>query len=128
MVTDRRGAACSVFNQKVTKLIWRLLADALGDDLNIIKSEVDKGRSLLTTWGNEFFVVLREEKTDQGRELVIVAAAGKNSKPHLHSIYEQAKLNGFASIRVHTLRPEAMLRMSRAWGFKRCETIIKAVL
>jgi hypothetical protein len=115
--------------QKVTRLIWRLLASALGDDLLAVQQEVASGRAVLTRWNNEFFVVLRDEKTDLGKELVIVAAAGKNSLKHLVDISQQAKAQNYQSIRLHTLKPEPMLRMSKSagLGFERAETILRRV-
>ena len=115
--------------EKVTRLIWRLLASALGDDLLEIQQEVTEGRSILTVWGNEFFVVLRDEQTTSGKELVIVAAAGRNSKKHLPEILRQAQSQGYKSVRLHTLKPEPMLRISKAagLGFERAETILRRV-
>jgi len=101
----------------------------LGDDLRIIQSEVSQGAAQLIAWGdNEFFTVLRGEMSAHGKELVIVAAAGKNSVFHLHAIHQQAKAQGFVSVRLHTMRPESMLRMGKSLGFEKAETILRAVL
>lgn len=119
----------AVHQEKVNRLIWRLLETALGSDTPIIKREVEQGRSILTQWNNEFFVVLRDEQTTLGKELVIVAAAGKNSRSHLPEILRQAELQGYKSVRLHTLKPEPMLRISKAagLGFARAETILRKV-
>ncbi|QLE85567.1 hypothetical protein FLM48_11050 [Shewanella sp. Scap07] len=108
---------------------WELLAPALGDDLRIIQSEVCRGECQLLSWGGgEFFTVLREEQFTEYRELVLVAAAGKNSMPYLHEIHRRAKLAGFKSIRLHTSRPASMLRMGKSLGYAPAETILRAVL
>ncbi|ABV36808.1 hypothetical protein Ssed_2199 [Shewanella sediminis HAW-EB3] len=116
-------------SEKINRLIWRLLETALGDDLPEIQQEVTDGRSILTSWGNEFFAVLRDEQAAKGKELVIVAAAGKNSQKHTFEIMRQAKLQGYYSVRLHTLKPEPMLRMSKAagLGLVRAETVLRRV-
>ena len=117
--------------QQSQALAWQLLAPALGSDLRIIQSEVKQGAAQLIGWGdNEFFTVLRDEKSANGKELVIVAAAGKNSLKYIAEIKRLAKAQGFCSVRLHTLKPEPMLRMSRSanLGFAPAETILRAVL
>ncbi|WP_245335417.1 hypothetical protein [Shewanella sp. WXL01] len=97
--------------------------------MRIIQREVQQGAAQLISWGdNEFFTVLRGEQAASGKELVIVAAAGKNSLPHLHTIHKQAKLQGFVSTRIHTKRPDSMLRMGKSLGYEKAETILRAVL
>ncbi|WP_259395279.1 hypothetical protein [Shewanella sp. SR43-8] len=108
---------------------WQKLAPALGDDLAIIQHEVNQGNAQLIMWGDgEFYTVTRGEKAANGNELVIVAAAGRNSAPYLDKIHEQAKAQGFYSVRLHTTRPNAMLRMGKRFGYKPAETILRAVL
>lgn len=108
---------------------WCLLAPALGDDLRIIQSEVCRGVSQLLSWGNgEFYTVLRGETAANGRELVIVAAAGKDSVKYLAEIHRRAKLQGFKTTRFHTKRPAPMLRMGKGLGYEPAETILRAVL
>ncbi|RTR33525.1 hypothetical protein [Shewanella atlantica] len=130
MVDSRRGSDCGLLHhEKVTSLAWQKLAPALLDDLRIIQSEVSQGTAQLIAWGdNEFFTVLRGEISAHGKELVIVAAAGKNSVAHLQAIHKQAKAQGFVSVRLHTMRPESMLRMGKSLGFEKAETILRAVL
>lgn len=114
---------------QIIALAWQKLAGALGDDLRIIQREVTQGISQLYSWGNgEFFTVLREEHDENGRELVIVAAAGKNSIKYLSEIHRRAKINGINTIRLHTLKPKAMLRMGHSLGYAPAETILRAVL
>ncbi|WP_351001089.1 hypothetical protein [Shewanella sp. TB7-MNA-CIBAN-0143] len=97
--------------------------------MRIIQSEVNQGAAQLIAWGdNEFFTVLREEIAASGKELVIVAAAGKNSIKHLDLIHKQAAAQGFASVRLHTMRPDSMLRMGKSLGYQKAETILRAVL
>ncbi|WP_394131654.1 hypothetical protein [Shewanella maritima] len=115
-------------SQEITQA-WNKLAFALGDDLRTIQSEVQQGISQLYSFNHgEFFAVLREEIASNGKELVIVAAAGKNSMPCINEIHRKAKANGFYSIRLHTLRPKPMLKMGAHLGFKPAETILRAVL
>jgi hypothetical protein len=116
--------------EKVDCHIWQLLEAALGDDLAEIQQEVAEGRSLLTHWNNEYFAVLRDEHVAKGKELVIVAGAGKNSQKHTFDLMQQAKSQGYYSVRLHTLKPEPMLRMSKSagLGFERAETILRRVL
>ena len=118
-------------NQQAQKIAvaWDMLADALGDDLRTIISEVEQGISELYSWGGgEFYTVLRAENTSNGRELVIVGAAGKNSMSYLTEIHKRAKKGGFKSIRLHTLKPKPMLRMGKSLGYAPAETILRAVL
>ena len=130
MVNSRRGGDCRISTiKKITELAWVKLAPALGDDLRIIQSEVSAGRAQLIAWGeNEFFTVTRAEQDANGKELVIVAAAGKNSLIYLDKIHKQAAAQGFASVRLHTMRPDSILRMSKSLGYQRAETILRAVL
>ncbi|MBO2692148.1 hypothetical protein I6M59_10370 [Shewanella algae] len=117
--------------QKTLALAWEKLAPALGSDLRTIQREVKQGVAQLAMWGDhEFFTVLRPEVCAQGKELVIVAAAGKNSLKYLAEIKRLAIEQGFYSIRLHTLKPAAMLRMSDSvnLGFAPAETILRAVL
>lgn len=115
--------------EALTETAWAALSEALGVDLPLIRAEVDSGRSVLISWGNgEFFTVLRDEVGALGKELVIVAAAGRNSMAYMDHIRDSAKAQGYASIRAHTMRPDAMLRMTRHWGTQRAETVIRAVL
>ena len=115
--------------EKISCPIWQQLEAALGDDLAEIQQEVAIGRSLLTSWGNEFFAVLRDEQSAKGKELVIVAAAGKHSQKHTAEIMRLAKSQGYYSVRLHTLKPEPMLRMSKAagLGLARAETVLRRV-
>ncbi len=131
MADPRRGSASglSLTQEEITALAWQKLAPALGDDLRIIQSEVQQGAAQLIAWGEaEFFTVLRGETAANGKELVIVAAAGKNSMPHLRTIHQHAKAQGFVSVRLHTMRPESMLRMGKSLGYEKAETILRAVL
>lgn len=131
MANSGRGSASGLpsFKEEITATAWQKLAPALGDDLRIIQSEVHQGAAQLIAWGGgEFFTVLREETAANGKELVIVAAAGKNSLQHLQTIHQQAKAQGFASVRLHTMRPESMLRMGKGLGYEKAETILRAVL
>ncbi|KZK70285.1 hypothetical protein [Shewanella baltica] len=131
MANSGRGGDCCLLatEKEIEALAWEKLAPALGDDLRTIISEVHQGKAQLIAWGdNEFFTVLRGEVAANGKELVIVAAAGKNSLPHLETIHTQAKAQGFASVRLHTQRPEAMLRMGKRFGYQKAETILRAVL
>ncbi|MCL1038030.1 hypothetical protein L2750_12810 [Shewanella submarina] len=110
---------------------WELLAAALGDDLKLIQEEVLRGESQLMEWGGgEFYTVTRAEVMSHGNELVIVAAAGKNSLVHLAEIHRHAKAQGFASTRIHTKKPDAMLRMSesKGLGYAQAETVLRAAL
>lgn len=115
--------------EKVDCHIWQLLASALGDDLAEIQREVAQGRAILTQWNNEFFAVLRDEHSAKGKELVIVAAAGKHSQKHTLEIMRLAQSQGYYSVRLHTLKPEPMLRMSNAagLGLVRAETVLRRV-
>ncbi|MEL4295865.1 hypothetical protein [Shewanella xiamenensis] len=126
---DCGGSRLPINQKEIAALAWEKLAPALGDDLRTIQSEVQQGAAQLIAWGdNEFFTVLRGEVAANGKELVIVAAAGKNSLPYLDTIHKQAKAQGFASVRLHTKRPEAMLRMGKRFGYEKAETILRAVL
>ena len=131
MANSGRGGDCRLLatEKEIEALAWEKLAPALGDDLRTIISEVHQGKAQLIAWGdNEFFTVLRGEVAANGKELVIVAAAGKNSVHYLDTIHSQAKAQGFASVRFHTKRPEAMLRMGKVLGYQKAETILRAVL
>ncbi|WP_227992813.1 hypothetical protein [Shewanella sp. YLB-07] len=98
--------------------------------MRTIQREVSQGVAQLIEWAGEFYTVVRSENAANGAELVIVAAAGKNSLPHLQHINQLAKSQGFASIRLHTLKPEPMLRMSSkaGLGYQRAETVLRTVL
>ncbi|GCF88768.1 MULTISPECIES: hypothetical protein [unclassified Shewanella] len=132
MANSRCGGDCRLLpteKEKIAALAWEKLAPALNDDLRIIQSEVQQGVAQLIAWGDcEFFTVVRGETAANGKELVIVAAAGKNSVHYLETIHTQAKAQGFASVRFHTKRPEAMLRMGKVLGYEKAETILRAVL
>ncbi|MGI2072635.1 hypothetical protein [Shewanella baltica] len=128
-IGSRSDSGLSAIEKEITAQAWTRLAPALCDDLRIIQSEVNQGRAQLIAWGNaEFFTVLREEIAANGKELVIVAAAGKNSIQYLDVIHKQAAAQGFASVRLHTMRPDSMLRMGKSLGYQKAETILRAVL
>lgn len=122
----RDSSRCAA--EKTQKIIeaWTTLAPACGRDLRIIESEVRTGMAHLFCFDDEYFAVIRPE-CDIG-ELVIVAGAGKNCVKHTETIHRNAKLDGFKTVRLHTLKPDAMLRMGRALGYQRAETIIRAEL
>jgi hypothetical protein len=130
MANTGGGRCCGLpdIKEKITATAWQQLAPALGNDLRIIQSEVDQGRAQLIAWGDgEFFTVLRAEQSANGQELVIVAAAGKRSIHYLAQIHQLAKNQGFKSVRLHTMRPESMLRMGKSLGYAKAETILRAV-
>lgn len=122
----RDSSRCAA--EKTQKIIeaWTTLAPACGRDLRIIEREVRTGVAHLLCFDDEYFAVIRPE-CDIG-ELVIVAGAGKNCVKHTATIHQKAKLDGFITVRLHTLKPDAMLRMGRALGYQRAETIIRAEL
>lgn len=128
---DHRGSRLTgalSAQEKITRA-WQLLAPTLEDDLRTIQSEVAQGVAHLIEWGDgEFFTVVRPESYATGNELVIVAAAGKNAPKHTAIIHELAKKQGFKSIRFHTLRPDAFLRMGKHLGYQRAHTILRADL
>lgn len=114
--------------QQETLKAWEYLTAALGSDLPIIQQEVAAGVSHLVCWGGEFYSVLRPEQAATGAELVIVGGAGKNSVKWTEKIHEWARVKGFKTVRLHTLHPDAMLRMGKSLGYQRAETILRAVL
>ncbi|MDR8523843.1 hypothetical protein [Shewanella fidelis] len=93
-----------------------------------IISEVEQGAARLFCADRECYFVLRGETDFSGRELVIVAMAGKNAVKHTKEIHQRAKRAGYQTIRLHTLKPAAMLRMGRGLGYQPAETILRAVL
>ncbi|WP_447018029.1 hypothetical protein [Shewanella algae] len=116
------------FEEKISRA-WEMLAPALGSDLRIIQSEVKAGKAQLIEWGNgELYTVTRAEVAADGPELVIVAAAGRHCVKYTEEIHELARKQGFKTVRLHTKRPDAMLRMGRGLGYQRAETILRAVL
>ena len=117
--------------QALATAAWQALAPALGADIELIRHEVDNGQAQLIAWGDgELFTVTRGEHSAEGKELVIVAAAGRNMTPYIQQIHESAKAQGYYSVRVHTKRPKAMLKISQraALGYQPQETILRAVL
>lgn len=131
MANFGRGSNSGLLShEEVSQRAWRLLAPTLGDDLRIIQREVLQGVAQLIQWAEEFYTVVRSEDSATGAELVIVAAAGKNSLLHLQQINALAKAQGFVSIRLHTVKPDAMLRLSDKGklGYQRAETILRTVL
>ncbi|WP_025822966.1 hypothetical protein [Shewanella marina] len=107
------------------QIAWQKLAPALGADLRIIQSEVAQGVAQLFVWGGEYYTVLRAEDT----ELVIVAGAGKNAAQYTAEIHLLAKRQGFKTVRLHTKKPDAMLRLgAKKLGYQAQETILRAVL
>ncbi|MCL1072994.1 hypothetical protein [Shewanella dokdonensis] len=108
---------------------WQLLAPALGSDLRIIQREVKQGLAQLISWGDgEFYTVLRGETAATGNELVIVGGAGKNAAKWTALIHQQARAQGFKTVRLHTLKPDAMLRLGKGLGYHKAETILRAEL
>jgi hypothetical protein len=107
---------------------WAALKPALGVDYSLIRADVEHDRALLYDFNHEFFAVLRSDRGAEGKELVIVGAAGHNSRPHIDQIFAFAKERGFWRVRAHTMHPEAMLRMSKHHGTVKGETVIYGVL
>ncbi len=123
---DYSGGCCgNISKEEITKA-WATLMPALGDDLRTIISEVHQGVAQLFCIDNELYAVLRVEPDI--KELVIVAAAGKNCVKHTREIHNRAKQAGLKTVRLHTNRPDAMLRMGRDLGYQRAETILRAEL
>ncbi|QBF84730.1 hypothetical protein EXU30_00075 [Shewanella maritima] len=122
------GRSADEVAQEIVKA-WTTLAPALGIDLHEISQEVTQGVSHLFCSDNEFYFVLRKECRATGPELVIVAAAGKNATKHVSEIHLKAKADGFKSVRLHTLKPDAMLRLgAKSLGYAKAETILRAEL
>lgn len=78
------------------------------------------------------YIVARVETFDEGRELVIVAAAGgapgadltAETQPLLEAVARRA---GCRSMRCHTVRPGLMAKLERH-GWRPAETIMRKVL
>jgi hypothetical protein len=88
---------------KLSNQVLQVLKPALSFAKGTIKREIKQGISQLyqTDQGN-LFVVVRPE----GRELVVVAVAGKNLYFSQQEIISFARKNGYLTLRFHTRHPE----------------------
>jgi hypothetical protein len=86
-----------------------------GKSHSIIKKEVLNGESALFL-SNRIWLVLRPE----GRELVLVAAAGEGLLKATESVYQFAKQHGYQSIRFHTKQTK-LNSVLKKWPIKLIE-------
>ena len=92
---------------QLTKQIMRVLSPALVHAKATIKREIESGiSSLYQSDNSSLFFVLRPE----GRELVVVAAAGAGLKESRQEVINFAIENNFKSIRYHTKYPERLMK------------------
>lgn len=94
------------------------LKKACGDDLEIIRNEVQDGVSHLyqiESENTDLIVITRGEETPAGKELVIVCVAGHGMKDAGQLLIDNARRLGFDSIRYHA--NEATNRLYRGYGF-----------
>lgn len=102
---------------KITFVEWganfsALIKPALpGTSRQYIRREVKHAEAGAAMIG-KLAVVLRIE----GRELVVVAAAGKGLLPATDAIYQFAQKHGISTIRFHTRR-KGLLRHVKKWPF-----------
>ena len=87
----------------LTPTILQILRPALWGATATIRKEIAQGKSqLFQTSGNNLYVVLRPE----GKQLVVVAVAGRNLRMSRNEIIGSAITHGFTSIRFHTKAPQ----------------------
>jgi len=94
------------------------LARAAGPDLKEIGCQVEQGESECWRVLGRGYIVSRLEVTEQGKELVIVAAQGRNGLPVLDAFERIGKANGAESVRIHSERP-GMGRYLKSKGYKK---------
>jgi len=103
------------------KLAWSdvvesVLRPVLGDDVPVVRGEVERGISELFQVDDRGYLVTRIEDYDSFREFVIVAAVGHGTDAVLPKLIGLAQGNGIDRIRVHSNRP-GMGRLLRGYGF-----------
>lgn len=104
----------------------RELKDALGEDGEIIRGEVEAGSASLWRIEGHGYFVTRLEKTVTGSELVMVAWQGVDTFPVVEHLQAVARNQGIDSIRFHTAHPEKLAgRFVAPLGFKRVETVFR---
>lgn len=99
------------------------LKNALGEDLPIIRQEVECGLSRLWYFEPGTWMVTRVE----GRELVVVALEGGGLKHIMPVLISRAKAQGFKSLRAHTNKPGLEKYLQR-WGVSRREIVLEMEL
>jgi len=110
---------------KVTRISWpyphqmpEKLLKACGDDFASIRNQVQDGLAhlyLIEGENTHVWVVTRGEELPEGKELVIVCAAGYGMKDVGQLLIDNAKRLGFDSIRYHG--SEATHRLYSGYGF-----------
>ncbi len=96
-----------------------------GDDLEFIKSEVERGISELYQCGNDGFVVTRYES--EFNELVLVLGEGEHFHKWIPVIEEFAKRKGAKTIRTHIKR-EGLKRWYESRGWSQSEIVMSMAL
>ena len=119
------GGSVAVEAEKVvwTKQAAAILAPALGDALPIVEAEVKAGDCELWQYPDDSFTVTRLEVTAAGRELVLVAGAGRCYKEKVAGWVRLAKEKGW-SVRVHSNR-SGVGRWRKGLGFQQVETVYR---
>lgn len=105
-----------------------MLLPAMGDDLAIIRREVEEGEAKLWRVDGCGFVITRLEHYQEFSELVLVAFAGRESGVILERAQQVCRSLGVRSIRFHTSHNErAAARLVGRFGFQPVETVFRWV-
>jgi len=91
---------------KLSKGLKKMLKPSLGSDASSVYDEIESGRSKLMQFSDSLIGVIRFE----GRQMVVVAVAGKGLFQARQSIIDMAVANGSVSIRFHTRNGERLLK------------------
>lgn len=119
---------CWAVAVEAEKVVWTkqaaaILAPALGDALPMVEAEVKAGDCELWRYPDDSFTVTRLEVTAVGRELVLVAGAGRCYKEKVAGWVRLAKAKGW-TVRVHSNRI-GVGRWLKGLGFQPVETVYR---
>jgi len=98
------------------------LSRALGDDLRVMRDEVESNRAQLWKVHGYGFLVTRIESDCNGKTLVLVAAEGRGIDAITPVLIDVAKANGIGFLRVHSAR-KGMGRILKKHGYRYLETV-----
>ena len=93
-----------------------ILKPALGDDLPIIKDEIQAGACECWHIRDHGYMVTRLENNPASKTLVIVAGVGQKARPVFEIMPKVAKANGAKWLRVHSKR-KGMARYLYGLGY-----------
>jgi len=108
----------------LTSEVLKNLRSAFGDEEDAILADCESGRAVAWEVVGHGVVITRIERGPSGRELVLVAGAGKGMALVLEGFREIARNNNIETIRIHSAR-RGMWRMLRKSGYKEVERVYR---